>query len=157
MARKIRPAKLNTSATRVSRRSHTVKHAKLKLTIAMLVVLVVLLGAYELVTHLRTDLSRGGMEVVVGSNLMACIDPADIPGETPLLDALEEVAVRPASRQVLVLTGPELNMELTAAQAQELALYAEKGSVAVRSGGEALGCVQRVYLPTDEESVQPLP
>ena len=76
----------------------------------MLVVLVVLLGAYELVTHLRTDLSRGGMEVVVGSNLMACIDPADIPGETPLLDALEEVAVRPASRQVLVLTGPELNI-----------------------------------------------
>ncbi|MGN1249321.1 MAG: hypothetical protein ACI4XW_04510 [Candidatus Spyradocola sp.] len=157
MARRIRPARLNASATRVSRRSHTVKHAKLKLTVAMLVLLAVLLGAYELVTHLRTDLSRGGLEVVVGTSLMACIDPADIDGETPLLDALEEVAVRPASRQVLVLTGPELEMETTAAQAQELALVAEKGSIAIHNGGEPLGCVQRVYLPTDEEAMQPLP
>lgn len=157
MARKIRPAKLNASATRVSRRSHTVKHTKLKLTIVMLVLLLVLVGAYELVTHLRTSISRGGLEVVVGSSLMACIDPADIDGEMPLLDALEEVAVRPTSQQVLVLTGPELEMETTAAQAQELALIAEQGSVAIQSDGEPLGCVQRIYLPTDEEAIQPLP
>lgn len=157
MAKNIKPAKLNTSATRVSRRSHTVKHAKLKLTLVMLLVLVLLLGAYELVTHLRTDLSSGGVEVVVGSTLMACIDPEDIPVETPLLDALEAVAVRPTSRQVLMLTGPELNMELTAAQAQELALCAKEDRVEVRRGGETMGCVQRVYLPTDEEAMQPLP
>ena len=157
MARKIRPAKLNTSVTRVSRRSHTVKHVKRKLTIAMLVLLLAVLGVYELVTHLRTEMSRGGLEVVVGTTLMACIDPADLDGETPLLDALEEVAVRPASQQVLVLTGPELAMETTAAQAQELWLVAEKGNVAIQSGGVPLGCVQRVYLPTDEEALQPLP
>ena len=65
--------------------------------------------------------------------------------------------MRPTSRQVLMLTGPELNMELTAAQAQELALCAKEDHVEVRRGGEAMGCVQRVYLPTDEEAMQPLP
>lgn len=157
MARRIRPAKLNTSAARVSRSSRTVKHAKLRLTAVMLAVLALLVGAYELVTHLRTDISRGGVEVVVGSTLMACIDPAGLPEEEPLLDALEDVAVRPASQQVLVLTGPELNLELTAAQAQELALYEENGRVAIKNGEQTLGAVQRIYLPTDEAAMQPLP
>lgn len=154
MARRVKATKIHSSAQRISPRSRTVKHVKLRLTVGILVVLLLVVGAYALVTHLRTERSEGSVEVVVGSALMACLEPADVEAETTLLDALEEVSVRPTSQQILRLTVDGQSIEITAQQAGEMTLAAQGDALMLKTAEETLGSVTRIYLPTDSDSVK---
>ena len=97
------------------------------------------------------------MDVVVGTALMARL-PLPAEGEdVPVLQALEDVAVRPTSQQTLVFLGKDFSLEHTAEEAQDLRFAGAGGSLLLKdASGRTLGAVTGIYLPTDETSVKPL-
>ena len=98
-----------------------------------------------------------GVDVVVGTALMARL-PLPAEGEdVPVLQALEDVAVRPTSQQTLVFLGKDFSLEHTAEEAQDLRFAGAGGSLLLKdASGRTLGAVTGIYLPTDETSVKPL-
>ena len=74
-----------------------------------------------------------------------------------VLQALEDVAVRPTSQQTLVFLGKDFSLEHTAEEAQDLRFAGAGGSLLLKdASGRTLGAVTGIYLPTDETSVKPL-
>lgn len=154
MARKIRAHRIHSTAQRVSRSSRTVKHIKLKLTAGILIVLLAVVGAYTLTVHLRTERADGCVEVVVGSSLMARLESSDIPQPMTVREALDTVAVRPASQQVIRLTVDGECIEVTAQQAEGMTLQAQGDALVLYDASQQLGNVTRIYLPTGSDSVK---
>lgn len=77
--------------------------------------------------------------------------------DVPVLQALEDVAVRPTSQQTLVFLGKDFSLEHTAEEAQDLRFAGAGGSLLLKdASGRTLGAVTGIYLPTDETSVKPL-
>ena len=151
MARRIRIAKLNASARRPSTRSAKVRRTKGKVMLWILVLVLAVAGIYALVRFVRTDHSDGGIEVVVGSRLMAYIAAENTDGADTVTSALEEVAVRPAAMQMVILTGPDLNVAMPASDLDALYLIAgEKGFMLTDNTGADLGTIRRIYIPIDE-------
>ena len=72
-------------------------------------------------------------------------------GHADHIEALDAVAVRPTSMQTVVLTGPELDMEICADELESLKLFPGENclELADEQGGR-LGTLQRIYIPIDE-------
>ncbi len=149
MARKLKAAKIEASAKRANLRGEKARSAKWKVTLGILALLVVVLGAYELTQYMRTQDTKGGVEIVVGSQLMACINPQDVQGKTPLLDAMEEVSVRPTTMQKLTITGDRIDITISAGNTERYFVQAEGQQLHLYKDDRNLGNVQRIYLPID--------
>lgn len=157
MARRVKASTIKHTARHVRRQSGTIRHLRLKVTVIILVILLCVLGIYAVVTKTRTVETVGGVEVVVGSNLMARIPMDDLQSGMPVLDALDEVAIRPTSQQVIIITGRNNTLEITAAQAGEYTFFVENDVLKVMNEtGTVIEEVLRVYLPTDESSIKRL-
>ena len=154
MPKRLRLATFHRTARRVRRQSHTVHRARLIVTLCILGALLAAVCVYGFAQHDRLD---AGVDVVVGTALMARL-PLPAEGEdVPVLQALEDVAVRPTSQQTLVFLGRDFSLEHTAEEAQDLRFAGAGGSLLLKdASGRTLGAVTGIYLPTDETSVKPL-
>lgn len=151
MPRHYKVTTLSASAIRPSVRSRKAKRVKNRLTLWMLVLVIAAVGIYALVQHVRTDPAGGGVEIVVGSQLMACIEPEEVKETVTVTEALERVSVRPSSMQTVVLSGDELNLEIEAAELESMYLISgEKEIMLTEDTGAQLGAIWRIYLPIDE-------
>ena len=135
---------------------HAAPHrtARLLVTLCILGVLLASVCIYAFVQRDRIE-EGTGVDVVVGSALMARL-PLPESGECiPVLDALEEVSVRPTSQQTLIFRGSDFALERTAEEALDLCFGAQgEALVLLDSSGQTLGTVTSIYLPTDETAVK---
>ena len=151
MPKRYKVTNLSATARRPSTRSKKVKSIKLRATICIFALLLAVVGIYTLVQYIRTDREAGGIEVIVGSQMMAHISAEDVIENISVHEALDAVAVRPTSMQTVVLTGPELDMEICADELESLKLFPGENclELADEQGGR-LGTLQRIYIPIDE-------
>ena len=143
--------KLSASARRPSTRSDKVRHVKGRVTLWLLALVIAVVGNYAIVRYARTDHIGGDVEIVVGSQLMACLDAETIPSAVTVTEALEQVSVRPTSMQLVILSGPDFNVALPASDLDALYLISgEKEITLTDNTGADLGTISRIYLPIDE-------
>ena len=155
MPKHVRVSSIDRTARHVRRESHTIRHLRFRATMCILIVLVAVWGVYTWNREKRLSAQENGVEVVVGSTLMARIELAADGEGVPVLAALEEVSVYPTSQQTIVITGDGLRVEVVARNAGDYRLAARDGETLLTDAeGESLGVVKRVYLPTGPESLQ---
>ncbi len=155
MPKRVKFTSMHRTARHVRRQSHTINHLRYKVTLCILVVLVVVWGAYAYIQDRRMTQRQDGVEVVVGTTLMARIELNQDGEGMPVLKALEEVSVYPTSLQTIIITGEDLRVEVVAKDAQGYRLALSGGEPCLEDeNGERLGGVARVYLPTGPESLQ---
>ena len=151
MAKRYKVAELSAHARRPSTRSQKVRSAKGKVTVLILILVIAIVGIYSLIRYVRTDHTDGGVEIVVGTQLMAYIDAQELQDVMTVTEALDAVAVRPASMQMAVLSGPGLNVAMPASDLDALYLISGENKITLTdNSGADLGTLQRIYLPIDE-------
>lgn len=154
MPKRLRLATLHRTARRVRRQSHTVHCARLVVTLCILGALLASVCVYWFAQDARLD---AGVDVVVGTALMARLPLPEEGKNVPVLQALEDVSVRPTSKQTLVFLGQNFSLERTAEEAQDFYFVSADGALLLRdASGRTLGAVTGIYLPTDETAVKPL-
>lgn len=158
MRRRLKVSTMEVRARHVRRHSHTVGRMRLHVTLGILAVLLAALCVYAFTQYSRIHTAKEGVEVIVGSTLMARVELTSEGEEVPVLDALRAVSVRPTTRQVIVFQGEDMEFSLTAEEADGYFLtQAADGLYLQDETGSSLGQVHTILLPTDEDAVKQLP
>ena len=157
MRRRLKVSTMGVRARHVRRHSHTVGRMRLHVTLGILAVLLAALCVYAFTQYNRIHTAKEGVEVIVGSTLMARVELTPEDEEVPVLEALHSVSVRPTSRQVIVFQGEDLDISLTAEEAEGYSLtQAADGLYLLDETGGSLGQVHTILLPTDEDAIKQL-